>query len=286
VDFVMFPGAGGTALMLAPWTAHDLIDGASISAMHPPGHGGDQRNPIRRMSELVDLYVKSLVPAERPLILVGYSLGGLVAYAVAHALERRGTPPRALVISHTLPPPTWREMMFSRGKRFEQVFEQLYEAWGVDAQSRASFLDSARADFELAESFEPPSTKLSALTLVISGSADEFAPAPKLAGWEALCTRPFHFSGVGGHWDFLEHPSNREMLRAIYARACQPEVPRFLREPERSEPTVSGLSGLALAPAATSLGGSGPISGAGAAGGIAAIGGVVGIGRGRAAGPA
>src|SRR5262249_51232063 len=35
VDLVMFPGAGGTALMLAPWATEKLIDDADISAMHP-----------------------------------------------------------------------------------------------------------------------------------------------------------------------------------------------------------------------------------------------------------
>jgi surfactin synthase thioesterase subunit len=221
IDMVMFPGAGGTALMLAPWASTDLVEGANISAMHPPGHGSDRRPAIRRMSEVVDLYLKTLVPAERPLVLVGWSIGGLVAYAVAHALERMGTPPRALIISHTLPPPIWREKMFSRDKRFEEIFDRLYEAWGIASQSRATFLESARADFELAESFEIPDTKLSALACIISSAADEFAPARQLSAWDELCARPAHYPAEGGHWDFIEHPSNRDLLRSVYTRACQ-----------------------------------------------------------------
>jgi malonyl CoA-acyl carrier protein transacylase/surfactin synthase thioesterase subunit/acyl carrier protein len=220
-DVVMFPGAGGTALMLAPWSSPQLIDGANISAMDPPGHGKDKRPPIRTMSELVDLYVPDLIPAARPLILVGYSLGGLVAYAVAHALERRGLPPAAVIVSHTLPPPVWRKNMFSRDAKFEQVFGGLYEAWGIDAQSRATFLESARADFELAESYDAPSTKLAALTCVISSAGDEFAPAHQLLDWSALCERVAHYAAEGGHWDFLEHPANRELLRSVYARTLQ-----------------------------------------------------------------
>ena len=221
VDMVMFPGAGGTALMLAPWSSPDLIERANISAMDPPGHGSDRRPPIRRMSDLVELYVEALVPAKRPLVLVGYSLGGVVAYAVAHALERLGSPPCAVVMSHTLPPPIWREMMFSRGTRFEETFGGLYEAWGIDAQSRATFLEAARADFELAESFEVPSTRLAALAYIISSATDDFAPAHQILGWDAVCERPAHYAAVGGHWDFLEHPSNRDLLRSVYARVCQ-----------------------------------------------------------------
>jgi acyl transferase domain-containing protein/surfactin synthase thioesterase subunit len=238
VDLVLFPGAGGTALMLAPWTAPNLIEGASISAMHPPGHGSDRRMPIRRMNELVDLYVKTLVPAERPLVLVGYSLGGLVAYAVAHALERMGLAPRALVISHTLPPPIWREKMFSRDGQFEEIFGRLYEAWGVDSSSRAMFLEAARADFELAESFDAPETKLSALTCIISSAADEFAPARQVLGWDALCARTSHFAAKGGHWDFIDDPSNRDLLRRIYTQACNladPWLGRDLRMAEGAE---------------------------------------------------
>ncbi|HWO22761.1 MAG TPA: acyltransferase domain-containing protein [Kofleriaceae bacterium] len=220
LDLVMFPGAGGTALMLAPWTTPNLIDGASISAMHPPGHGSDRRKPIRRMGELLELYLKTLVPAERPLVLVGYSLGGLVTYAVAHALERMGMGPRAVIISHTLPPPIWRERMFSRDTHFDEIFGRLYESWGIDSGSRAFFLESARADFEIAESFDPPEEKLAALTCIISGSGDHLAPAREMHRWDALCTKTVHFSAKGGHWDFIDDPSNRELLSRVYARAC------------------------------------------------------------------
>jgi acyl transferase domain-containing protein/surfactin synthase thioesterase subunit len=230
VDMVMFPGAGGTALMLAPWSSANLIEDAEISAMHPPGHGTDRRKPIRQMSELVDLYLKALVPAKRPLVLVGYSLGGLVAYAIAHALERLGTPPRALVVSHTLPPPCWRERMFSRDTRFEEIFGRLYESWGIDSQSRGAFLEAARADFELAESFEAPDTKLSALTCIISSATDDFAPARRLLGWDALCARAAHYAAHGGHWDFIEYPSNRDLLRLVYARACSVGEPWIGRD--------------------------------------------------------
>jgi acyl transferase domain-containing protein/surfactin synthase thioesterase subunit len=220
VDVVLFPGAAGTALMLAPWTSPDLLESASISAMHPPGHGSDTREPLRRMSELVDLYVKALLPLERPLVLVGYSLGGLVAYAVAHALEQLKSPVRSLIVSHTLPPPVWREMMFSRGERFVEIFGKLYKAWGVDAQSRSRFLEAARADFEAAESFDVPATKLSALTCIIASPTDDFAPSRRILGWNALCARPAHYAAVGGHWDFLDHQANRDLLRLVYTRAC------------------------------------------------------------------
>jgi surfactin synthase thioesterase subunit/acyl carrier protein len=229
VEMVMFPGAGGTALMLAPWASAHLVGEANVSAMHAPGHDRDRRPPIRRMGELVERFVEALVPVEHPLVLVGYSIGGVVAYAVAHALERRGVPPHAVVISHTLPPPIWRDSRFSRDPRLEEIFGRLYEAGGIDAQSRVSFLETARADFELAESFELPSTKLSALTFIISGAADELAPAQQLLGWDALCARPFHYSAKGGHFDFLEHPSNHDLLRSIYARACGTADPQSVR---------------------------------------------------------
>jgi malonyl CoA-acyl carrier protein transacylase/acyl carrier protein len=234
VDMVMFPGAGGTALMLAPWASANLIEDANVYAMHPPGHGSDRRKPIRRMNELVDLYLKSILPAERPLVLVGYSLGGLVAYAVAHALERMGFPPRAVVISHTLPPPIWREKMYSRDGQFEDMFGRLYEAWGVDAQSRATFLESARADFEVAESYDVPAAKLSALTCIISSAGDELAPARKLLGWDALCARAAHYPAKGNHWDFIEHASNRDLLRSVYTRACNVGKPWIWRDESAS----------------------------------------------------
>jgi hypothetical protein len=116
-------------------------------------------------------------------------------------------------------------MMFSQGDRFIEVFGKLYEAWGVDSQSRATFLESARADFEAAESFDVPAGKLSALTCIISSATDNFAPARRLLGWDALCARPAHYAAIGGHWDFIEHPSNRDLLRLVYTRACSVAEP-------------------------------------------------------------
>jgi hypothetical protein len=126
-------------------------------------------------------------------------------------------------------------MMFSRGDRFAQVFGRLYEAWGVDSQSRATFLESARADFESAESFEAPATKLSTLTCIISSASDDFAPARRLLGWDALCARPAHYAAVGGHWDFVDHPSNRDLLRLVYARACSVGEPWVGRDKRIAE---------------------------------------------------
>jgi surfactin synthase thioesterase subunit len=203
--------------------------------MHPPGHGSDRRKPIRHMNELVELYLKTLVPTKRPLVLVGYSLGGLVAYAIAHALEQLGAPPRAVVISHTLPPPCWRERMFSRDSKFEEIFSRFYKEWGIDSQSRATFLEAARADFELAESFEAPDAKLSTLACIISSATDDFAPARRLLGWDALCTRAAHYAAQGGHWDFIEHPTNRDLLRLVYARACSVGEPWIGRDKRISE---------------------------------------------------
>lgn len=153
-------------------------------------------------------------------------------------LERLGVPPAAVVISHTLPPPVWRERMFSRGKQLEEVFGGLYEAWGVDAQSRAAFLESARADFEIAESYEPPAAKLSALACIIAGAADDMAPAPRLAGWDRLCASAMFYTAKGGHWDFLDHPTNRDLLRSVYARALDlPEPVAQALRPARDRST-------------------------------------------------
>jgi len=218
IGLVLFPGAGGTALMLSPWAAPDLVEGVDVWAFHPPGHGGDTRPPIRRMDEMVRGYVAEIPRRGAGLVLLGHSLGAVVAFAVAHALQAQGVRPAALILSHGLPPHVWGAKRSSRSPDFEEIFGRLYERWSIDHQSRGGFIEVARADFEVAESYElSEGIQVECPTFIIRSEADEYAPARVLEEWRRYCRSATFYGAEGGHFDFLKYPSNRALLKRLYA---------------------------------------------------------------------
>jgi acyl transferase domain-containing protein/surfactin synthase thioesterase subunit len=220
-QLVLFPGAGATSLMLVPWTDPALLPDLDVVGVSPPGHGADERAPLRSVAAMCDLVVSLLPP--RPRILLGHSLGATVAYAVAAELERQGRPPAAVIVAHGLPPAAFRALRFSQDPRFVETFDRLFEAWGAPSQGRDRFLDSARADFEAAETFNGTS-RVRVPAFVIAGRDDREAPLDALSGWSELFERVTTFHAAGGHFDFLAHPENREVLRTVY-EAARAELP-------------------------------------------------------------
>ncbi len=82
-----------------------LASSCSVSAVSLPGFGPGERVPAT-WSAAVDALATSVreVAADGPVVLVGYSIGGVVAHALARRLEDEGVPPAGLVMLDTLPP--------------------------------------------------------------------------------------------------------------------------------------------------------------------------------------
>lgn len=207
-------------MMEAPWARVVATAGhVAVDAIDPRGRGTDERAPLRSMPDAVASYADALASAggERPLVLLGFSLGGLVAYAVALELERRGRPAAGLILSHTLPPTDWRERRFSADPRFDEIFGALHDAQGLERASRAAFVDAARADFELAESFvAADDRRVRCAVAVIGSGSDEHAPGARLREWGRFVEDVAFHDAKGGHFDFLDHVENRALLRRAF----------------------------------------------------------------------
>jgi thioesterase domain-containing protein len=95
------PAAMGGAYQYARLAAH-FRGTREFAALSMPGFGSDELLPASGAAvvELLAASVREHTGAE-PFVLLGYSSGGVLAYAVAAALERAGVAPAAVVLLDT-----------------------------------------------------------------------------------------------------------------------------------------------------------------------------------------
>ena len=93
---ICFPYAGGRVTSFRPW-AVALPGWIDVWGVQLPGHDGRLLEPpISSVRAIVDAVVPALLAElDRPYALFGHSMGALVAFEVARALQARGAPPAA-----------------------------------------------------------------------------------------------------------------------------------------------------------------------------------------------
>src|SRR5438067_10623016 len=91
---VCFAHSGGSARSFADWPA-SLPAGWGLWAAELPGHGTRQAEPlVRDVADVVPQLASAIEPLlDRPTILLGHSLGAILAFEVARALQRHAMRP-------------------------------------------------------------------------------------------------------------------------------------------------------------------------------------------------
>jgi surfactin synthase thioesterase subunit len=183
-----FPFAGGSPGVYLPWERQ--LPQVEVWGVLPPGRGKRfEQIPYTRLPELVRALVADVdfVP---PYVLFGHSLGALVAYETARALQAAGRPgPVALIASAHRPPhrpyedspitclPD-EEFQAEAARRYP-VPPELAEDPELLAQSYAML----RSDLEVVENYTfQPGDPLTCPLVVVSG-LDDYWSAQTLAGW-------------------------------------------------------------------------------------------------------
>jgi surfactin synthase thioesterase subunit len=225
IRVALVPGAGGDALMMAPWAASGILGQHDVVAITPPGHGSDTQEPLADLDRSAELYADSLPSDDRPLIVVGFSLGCLVAFEVARRLELDGRPAIALVLVHGAAPDAWTDFpLRSDGPSFVDAFTAVYESYADMPQSKDAFLAAARADFAAAEGYDPSGRRVDCPVHVIASSDDSLVTTPPTA-WRSFASHLHVHESVGEHFEFLTHEANRELLRRVCASSIAGQAP-------------------------------------------------------------
>lgn len=203
--------------MFATW-GRQLPEGVALLPVELPG-----RNPRRGRPALTDFerLIDELVPAataalQPPFVLLGHSLGAVVAFELARRLQAAGAPPPLALMATAarapqlpslprhaaqLPAAELRDLL----QRFEGLPAEALDHPGL----RELLLPPLLADLELLDGYRfRPGPALSCPLWVWGGADDTLVPPEALQPWSELTTASFSLRLLqGGHFFFRERGS-------------------------------------------------------------------------------
>jgi surfactin synthase thioesterase subunit len=215
--------AGGSAKALVHFRRH-LPAAIELCPVDLPGRGGRFKEPLMaaRKPLIEQLSAELARNLHQPYALFGHSLGGMLAFELAHALIRRGCPaPRALCIAAApapcsqglrRPPETWSsdEALMSSMRKLGGTPPELFE----HPELLELFLPIVRADFQLCD--DVPAQPLAALPCpihVYAGHEDNIE-LKALQSWQRATQRAHSLTFfVGDHFFVRTHA--RELCELI-----------------------------------------------------------------------
>ncbi|XUL94530.1 thioesterase II family protein (plasmid) [Streptomyces galilaeus] len=214
---VCLPHAGGTASFFFPFSQR-LAGRADVLAIQYPGRQDRRREaPLETVEELVGAVQRALRPYDGlPLVLLGHSMGAVLAFELARRLEREGRGPLGLIVSGRRAVDVLREdRVHTLGD--DALIEEVRVLAGTDPgllqdeEIRSMVLPALRADFRAVETYRyrpdgsmPP---LRCPLSVLTGTADPRVSLQEAMGWRELTGGPFGFRTFpGGHFYLADQP--------------------------------------------------------------------------------
>ena len=189
--------AGGSAAALVHLRQH-LPSSIALRSVELPGHGARFSEPLiaSRKRLIAQLAEELAAELHGPYALFGHSLGGMLAFELAHALKARGCgSPRALCVAAAAAPCSQKRRRPEAWQSDAAIEEVLRNLGGTPPelfQHRELldlFIPLVRADFQLCDDVpEPTLPPLAARIHVYAGTQDELAPQA-LEGWRRATTR-------------------------------------------------------------------------------------------------
>lgn len=191
VQLVCLPYLGGYASAFMPVINFLEMD-VDILVANPPGHGSSKEKPVDELKILVDRYAIELKQKiEKPWIILGHSMGGVIAYFLTLRLQELGclALPKALILSASVPP---RDFIYKQLSTMtdEELLEHLVASGGipnvltVEMNLLKYFLPVFRADAKiLNDAFLALSSPLNIPSYCLWGEQDHVAKLASIVGW-------------------------------------------------------------------------------------------------------
>ncbi|WP_263139632.1 non-ribosomal peptide synthetase [Pseudomonas sp. RIT-PI-AD] len=204
-----FPPAGGNAGTYGGWRSHLPAD-VELVAIQYPGRQGRQDEPfVTDFERMVGLIIDAMLPLlDRPFVLAGASLGGVLAFEVANRLrvEHGIRPERLFVVSSRAPAPglsypPFHAMGDATLTRLLQDYEALPAEVIEDSESLAIALATLRADSRLSADYRyRPQEALDFPITVVLGEQDKGVSRTHVEGWKTLSVHGQDLETLaGGH---------------------------------------------------------------------------------------
>ncbi len=222
------PYSGASAMAYSRWR-RSMPDWLQVRPLELPGRGMRMDEPLQSDIRRLAAQLADEISAEldRPYALFGHSLGGLLAFELAHALHERGLPaPLALFASATAGPSRRDVSEYAVAKTDEQLIERLRELKGTgeevlaNAELMQMMLPILRADFLLCGSFSYGQRAPLPMPIHVFGGKQDSVRAEQLLDWQTDTSSKFSLDLFEGHHFFLVQ-QEQPLLRCLrrYAEA-------------------------------------------------------------------
>ncbi|MDM5154432.1 alpha/beta fold hydrolase [Bacillus sp. DX1.1] len=221
---IFLPYAGGYSLAFR--SLHpDLENYFQIISIEPPGHGTSRLPLVSDIKELVELYLKAILPEikNHSFILFGHSMGGLLSYLLAQKLERLGIFPEHIFISAACPPDYKKEIVSDLTDN--DFLQYLIKLGGIPSELSKEkdflelFLPVIRSDFKAIELFEHEDYTLIESPVHIFNGVSDSAPYKFEKNWCKWVKHADFHSFPGGHMFLLDIP--KEVAEKIKSLALK-----------------------------------------------------------------
>jgi surfactin synthase thioesterase subunit len=224
-----FAHAGGGPSFFRPWHTA-LAPEIAVRRVLLPGREWRLEEPaFRHITELIGPLCAALEPYlnQRPYALFGHSLGAVVAYEVARRFSGpSGEGPACLIVSGRRSPrlgSSRRRLSVLPGDEFLAEVGRL-GGMPPEVLNEPGLLDmllpTLRADFELAESYQPlPGGRLSCPVAAYMGSADPEASYEGVLDWREVTTGDFSVRVFRGDHFYLKS-GRPDVLNAVREDLC------------------------------------------------------------------
>lgn len=225
LSLLILPHAGGNAHYYAQWE-NRLPEDVGLLIAQYPGRGSRFTDDLpESVDDLVAPIVSLLADDGRDLVVLGHSMGTLVAYEVALGLTRVGRPPRALigsacrapflpnpspVLPETLSDEELVAAIKARGGTEHEILDEP-EMWEI-------ILPSIRADFGIDDVYRRPGAArtLRGPLTIVGGVSDPIVPVGDLVEWREVTEGETLIETLsGGHFYFDENEENMARFMEI-----------------------------------------------------------------------
>jgi pyochelin biosynthesis protein PchC len=225
-DLLCFPGAGAGASVFRSWLGA-LPSFAALAACQLPGREQRIDEPalvsLSAAADLVcDAWLRPGTP-QRPVILFGHSMGGVLAFETACRLAAAGRPPHTLVIAASAPPLDAPVKEAWSGddaelRRLLLAYDQANRALISNQNLFESIAPTLRADIAMLRRHRiEPAARPAIRTWLLAGQEDAIVPPARVALWaDRFSAPPVVRTLPGGH--FFPFGSARRQVLEILAK--------------------------------------------------------------------
>eukprot|EP00455_Lapot_gusevi_P049689 TRINITY_DN708_c0_g4_i1.p1 TRINITY_DN708_c0_g4~~TRINITY_DN708_c0_g4_i1.p1 ORF type:complete len:249 (+),score=30.16 TRINITY_DN708_c0_g4_i1:73-819(+) len=217
-----FPHAGGSVDLFRQWQSILGESKIHVIGIALPGRRhrlGDSL--VTSVSEVVEAVAPAIAPyTSQPYVFFGHSLGALIAYETAYALQEAGLPlPKSIFCSSLRAP-----QLFSQSQlpgiyltSDDELIARLRSMGGTPSEIldnrelMALFLPAIRADYQIIGTYEFDPNRLERLLAVplhVLGGIDDVMTDEHYAPWQALTSQECTYTMFpGGHFYLQDNSS-------------------------------------------------------------------------------